>query len=179
MWETPNRCSPGWDGQTLRNNTDRTPERIESQSHHLLFKTDLTPAGNGNRRTKTCLKVKVKCHEEKEAKWPTLFSFFSWQQPVPVPSSITPSTSLQGGTLASTAADIPTVPLSITPSTSLQGGTLASMAADIPTVSTEKNSIAQDTKAHPTFLWRYPHEIGYAKPARHLARVQLRTSKVN
>ena len=28
--------------------TDRTPERLKSQSHHLLFKTDLTPAGDGS-----------------------------------------------------------------------------------------------------------------------------------
>jgi len=46
----------------------------------------------------TCLKAKAKHQkEEKEAKW---LSFFSQQWSVPVPSSITPSTLLHGGTLA-------------------------------------------------------------------------------
>ena len=76
-------------------------------------------------RRKTCLKAKEKRHkEEEEAKRPTLFSFFSRQQPVPVHSSITPSALLQGGTLAS-------------------------MAVDIPTVSTEQNIVAQDTQDRP------------------------------
>ena len=38
---------------------------------------------------------------------------------------------------------------SITPSTLLQSGTLASTAVDIPTVSTEQNVVAQDTQDHP------------------------------
>jgi len=49
----------------------------------------------------TCLRAKAKRQkEEKEAKQPTLFSFFSRQRSVPVLLSITPSTLLHGGTLA-------------------------------------------------------------------------------
>jgi len=104
-----------WRGMLSKNYLQLTNEMVRDQflmpmgmlyapvvKHESIVEWQDLPISKKNHlRMGTCLKVKAKHQkEEKEVKWPTLFSFFSWQQSVPVPLSITPSTLLHIGTLA-------------------------------------------------------------------------------